>query len=113
MRVLVVEDEALVALDLAEMIEDLGHTVISTCSSAEAALEFLTTAEVDFAFLDYNLRHGTSEAVADRLLASKVSFVFLTGYRPNGLPVRFRECIILSKPMDFERIKSVIGTSLS
>ena len=111
MRVLVVEDEALVALDLAEMIEDLGHAVVSTCSSSDAALDFLGQSEVDFAVLDYNLRQGTSATIADRLMALRVPFAFLTGYRPTGLPERFRDCTILAKPISFEALKGLFSFS--
>ena len=109
MRVLLVEDEALVALDLAEMVEELGHTVVGMCSSADSALAFLERSDVDFAVLDYNLRQSTSAAIADRLTALRVPFAFLTGYRPSGLPERFRNGTILAKPVSFEAVKGLFA----
>ena len=111
MQVLIVEDEALVAMDLAETIEELGHTVAGICGSCDAALGFLAKREVDFAILDFNLGRGTSAAIADQLVAKEVPFVFLTGYRREALPERFHNCAILAKPMSREMIESVLFNS--
>ena len=115
MDVLIVEDEALVALDLSEMVESMGHTVIGPCISAAAALAAIDVCGVDFAVLDFNLRTGTSTPVADVLVSRSVRFVFLTGYRRDALPARFCEYPLLSKPVNvavLERTLSGVGRPL-
>jgi CheY-like chemotaxis protein len=113
MKVLVVEDEALVALDLADMIADLGHDVVGPFMSVEAALPLCRGDLVDFALVDFNLGRGTSERVADALDGAGVPFAFLTGYRPDALPQRFREVPILSKPLHLPGLVGMIEAAAS
>lgn len=100
MRVLVLEDEALVAMDLADVLRNLGETVVGPCLTVADALHLLDSTEVDFGILDFNLRHETSEALADTLLLRSIPFVFLTGYRRTGLPEKFADVPIFAKPFD-------------
>jgi len=78
--VLVVEDEALIAITLTEILHDLGCTVIGPANSAAAALQWLEQAPPDLAILDVNLAGASSAPVARALRARGVSFVYCTGY---------------------------------
>jgi DNA-binding NarL/FixJ family response regulator len=99
MKVLIVEDDALVALDLADVLVDLGHEVVGPCVSVEAALLTYQTTPIDFGLLDFNLGANTSAAVADTLSDGGTPFAFVTGYRRDALPDRFRGATVLAKPV--------------
>jgi DNA-binding NarL/FixJ family response regulator len=99
MKVLVVEDDALVALDLADVIRALGHEVVGPFPSAETAMSASRSDRVDYGLLDFNLGATTSAAVADTLLDRGTPFAFVTGYRPDVLPERFRRVTVLAKPV--------------
>jgi two-component SAPR family response regulator len=110
-NVLVVEDDALVALDLADMVADLGHDVVGPFTSVSAALPFCQSEHIDFAVIDFNLGRETSEKIADRLREQSILFVFLTGYRSSSLPDRFQDCCIVSKPVHSAKLQEAIETA--
>jgi CheY-like chemotaxis protein len=79
-RILVVEDEALIALWIAEILRGAGATVIGPAGSAAEAVALVGRESIDGAVLDYKMPDGTTEPVADLLAARGVPFVFATGY---------------------------------
>lgn len=111
MKVLVVEDDALVALDLAEMIAELGHEVVGPVMTVEAALSKCRSDPIAFAILDFNLGKETSAPIADELARQRVSFVFLTGYLKSALPDRFQATKVLPKPIHLAVLEEVIAAA--
>lgn len=111
MNVLVVEDEALVALDLADMLEDLGHQVVGPFMTSATALPACRFASVDFAVLDFNLGGQTSETLADALAERAIPFVFLTGYRQGSLPQGYRDFVVLQKPVHLPALRAAIDAA--
>ncbi len=99
-RILVVEDEALVAMLVEDALEDAGFGVIGPVRSVSQALEVLETEEPDAAVLDLNLAGENSVAVADALVARGIPFVVATGYGAAGLPAAHRQALVLPKPYD-------------
>jgi CheY-like chemotaxis protein len=101
-RLLVVEDEYLVATDLAEALADLGVEVIGPAGSVGEALEFVETAgaELDAAVLDINLRDERVFPVAEVLAARGVPFIFTTGYDAVAIPNAFVDIPRCEKPVD-------------
>jgi len=102
-KVLVLEDEVIVALDLAETIRGAGYEVIGPYYSEEKALDALENSEPAFALLDVNLGQGAdSLKVARRLDEIGSKFAFLTGYDASGLKIfnEFESAKLLSKPLD-------------
>jgi DNA-binding response OmpR family regulator len=97
-RILVAEDEYLPALELQEIIENWGGTVIGPVARLEQAMSLARTHELDGAILDVMLARDTSFPVADELIAKGVPVVFATGYDVSLLPERFRSMPKLSKP---------------
>ena len=98
-RVLVVEDEYLLARFLRELLEIWGATIFGPAATIEEALALLAQADrVDFAMLDVNLRGATAFAVADALRARGIPFIFTTGYTPSTIPERYRDAAVLRKP---------------
>src|SRR5262249_61987757 len=88
-RVLVVEDEYLVAMDMSAYLEAAGAHVVGPASNVSAALEALEHTELDGAVLDVNLRGEMAYPVADALVARGIPFVFTTGYDAHASPAHF------------------------
>src|SRR3712207_4398339 len=82
-RVLVVEDEAIIATDLADTFESAGADVVGPAASVREALALLADQQVDGALLDFNLADGEVTPVLELLLARGVPIVMYTG---RGLP---------------------------
>ena len=78
-RVLVVEDEALLAMDLADTLDTAGFEVVGPVGDVDDALALIETDSIDFAILDINLGPRTSEAIAQRLKTSGTPFIALSG----------------------------------
>ena len=99
-RVLIVEDETLVAMLLEDMLEDAGHSVAHYANSLSQALKLIETQpdSFDFAILDVNLNGEPIFPVAEALRACGKAFAFATGYGPAGLPDAWRDRPTLSKP---------------
>jgi CheY-like chemotaxis protein len=85
LRVLLVEDEIMVALLLEEMLAELGHTVVGPVARLEQALEMTQREPFDVAILDVNINGGEVYPVADALAARDIPFAFVTGYGGRGL----------------------------
>lgn len=97
--VLVLEDNAIILLDLEDMLQDLGVEEVIATSDAADALVTLENCDPDFAILDVDLGCETCIAVADRLAERSIRFVFVTGYG-DGLPLPERHARVpkLYKP---------------
>jgi CheY-like chemotaxis protein len=107
-RVLVVEDEYLVAMDVSAYLEAAGAHVVGPASSVHAALEALEGAELDGAILDLNLRGEMAYPVADALTARGIPFVFTTGYGARTVPARFADVKRCEKPTTPEAISRAL-----
>jgi PAS domain S-box-containing protein len=97
--ILVVEDEPLVAMEIADALNQAGFTVIGPVASNADAFAMLAQRSCDGAVLDVNLGHETSEPLALRLAADAVPFVTLTGYSPDQVPAAFQDAPLLTKPI--------------
>jgi DNA-binding response OmpR family regulator len=84
-RVLIVEDEILIAMDIADIVRDAGGEVIGPAMSAEEALKLIEQQDVTVALLDVQLNPGDSLPVARRLEAAGIPFVFHTGNQLDKL----------------------------
>jgi len=98
LRVLVVEDEGMVAIMLEEMLEDLGCEIAASVPSVARAEEAVRTSGVDLALLDVNLAGETTIDFARRLVRHPIPFVFSTGYGSAGVPADLRDRPVLMKP---------------
>ncbi|MBA3517003.1 MAG: response regulator [Rhizobiales bacterium] len=113
-RVLLVEDETLVAMLLEDMIADLGGTVIASASRVSRALEVVQDNGicVDLAVLDVNLGGEEAFPVAVALAKRGVPFAFSTGYGSSGLPESWRSRPTLQKPFTQDQVSSVLCLAL-
>ena len=113
-RVLVVEDETLVAMLLEDMIADLGGTIMGSASRVGRALEIVSdlTNGIDVAVLDVNLGGEEAFPVAEALAERGVPFAFSTGYGNAGLPAAWRGRPTLQKPFTHEQVRAVLRDAL-
>jgi PAS domain S-box-containing protein len=102
--VLVVEDEPIVALEIAQVLDAAGFDVAGPVGSTPAALQLLKHGGCDAAVLDINLGGETSEAVALELLRRGTPFVILSGYSRDQYPPAFRNAPALMKPLRPEHL---------
>ncbi|MFC7704665.1 response regulator [Plastorhodobacter daqingensis] len=87
LRLLYLEDEAIIALETVDTLHDLGFNHVDQVYTLEAADQAVATAQPDIALLDVNLSHGrTSFDLSERLLAAGVPVVMATGYSRANLP---------------------------
>lgn len=109
-QILVVEDDAFLAMSLAMDLEDAGFDVVGPFTSASQAVAGLATHHVDFGILDMNLGSETSETVAEALSAQNIPFVVATGYSDAQLTGPFAGASILSKPYQVEDLVAALPT---
>ena len=112
-RVLLVEDEALVAMMIQEFLNECGRAVIGPISTAVEALATAQQGDFDGAILDINLGDGMAYPVAEILAARGVPFVFLTGYEADTVDDRFSEVPILQKPIERQMLQRIFLPSVS
>lgn len=101
MRILLVEDNFLAGIDIAQRLTALGCEVIGPVATQEQAFEILNSevqAQPDAAILDYGIRGGTSMRIAEVLFSRDCPFVFVTGY--SELPENLVGVHRLQKPVD-------------
>jgi PAS domain S-box-containing protein len=104
-RVLLVEDEALVAMMIQECLAEFGYQVVGPiCTAAEAAAR-AKDGPLEAAVLDINLGDGAVYPIADMLAARGVPFVLVTGYDADSVDARFRKIPVLQKPIEREMLK--------
>jgi CheY-like chemotaxis protein len=98
LRVLVVEDETLVSMELVDALERADAFVVGPASCVEEALQLVRTRRVDAAILDVELQGEPIYPAADLMTAKGVPFVFTTGHDAEILPDRFAQIPISAKP---------------
>jgi CheY-like chemotaxis protein len=111
-RILLVEDEALVAMMIQDVLIESGHSVIGPVSRAAEALHAAKESDFDAAILDINLGDGMAYPVADILSARGVPFVFVTGYEADTVDDRFRTVPVLQKPIERQMLQRLFVPGL-
>ena len=108
-RILVVEDEALVALQLQEDLESDGHHVVGPARCLEQGISLALNEDIDAALVDVSLGRETSAPIADQLLARNIPFAFATGYADGSmLPEHLRAVPRLSKPYALAEVRRLV-----
>ena len=112
-RVLVVEDEAYVQLDIKHELRAQGITIVGPANSPEAALALIEREKIDAAIPDIKLGNENSMTVADALAERGICFMFLTGHSEAVLPPRHKERPFFTKPFPLpllaRKMKSLLG----
>ena len=96
--ILVVEDEALIAMDLQALLEEAGYRVLGPANSTAAAMALLANGDPDVALLDVNLGRSDVFGVANELASRKTKVIFLTGHTAQKLPYAHRHRPLVAKP---------------
>jgi CheY-like chemotaxis protein len=111
--VLIVEDDPIIAIDFEDTILSLGVQTVRSAGSVAAALDLIAARAPDFAFLDVGLAREKSFAVAEKLDALNIPFVFVTGYGADKVPQAFADRPRLPKPCSTEALLLVLQRFVS
>jgi DNA-binding NtrC family response regulator len=114
-RVLVVEDEAVTALDVGDAVEAAGGTVIGPTPSTRGALRLLndTTDGVDAAAIDFGLADGEATPLVEALMHADIPTVIYTGGPiPDELAARFPRLAVVRKPSEASAVTAALGAAL-
>jgi CheY-like chemotaxis protein len=105
-RVLLVEDEGLIAVMVADMLEDLGAEVVGPAASIAEGVALAETSGLWAAILDINIRGASVDPVAERLAARGIPFLFATGYGTQ--PPAWPHVPVIDKPYSIERLAALL-----
>jgi DNA-binding response OmpR family regulator len=111
-RVLLVEDEVMIAMLVEDMLEVLGHDLAAVATRLEEALALTRSEVFDLAILDLNLGSALTYPVADVLRDKGVPFIFATGYGSGGLKEAYADLPTLQKPFNQEALGHAITAAL-
>ena len=112
LRVLVIEDEGLVAFFIEDMLAEMGHEVGAVASRMQEALAHATRGRFDLAIVDVNLDGQPSYPIAEILMERGIPFVFATGYGSKGLDKKFVDIPVLAKPFVMADLQKLLPTLL-
>jgi DNA-binding NtrC family response regulator len=110
--ILLVEDEALIRMALAAMVEELGHRVVLEAGNIGDAGAYAMTGVFDLAILDINIGGYGIDPVADIVEKRGLPLFFITGYGTAHLPSLFRRRPVLEKPVSVDHLKATIDQLL-
>ena len=110
--VFLVEDEAVIRMMAADMLEELGYRVAAEAGEIAEALKLAQSTDYDFAILDVNVNGKVISPVADLIKARNRPFIFATGYGSSGLPEEYRDRPALQKPFQLETLARMIDSTL-
>lgn len=108
-RILIVEDEPMIAMTLEDMLSEAGCAVVGTATQVSDALQLIATGDVDGAVLDVNLGAEKIDLVADELARLGRPFIFTTGYGAPGIPHAHLGHGILQKPFRSEELATALA----
>ena len=112
-RILVVEDETLIAMTIEDALQDLGCVVVGPVAKLDAALLLARHEALDAAVLDVTIRGGDVFPVAEQLLARGVPFVLASGYGDWALPKELQNLPRLTKPFTAQDLEEQVRSLLA
>ena len=110
--VFLVEDEVMIRMMVADMLEELGYSVAAEAGDIDEAIRLAGSTEFDIAILDVNVNGKVISPVAEVIASRNRPFIFATGYGAQGLPEKFRDRPTLQKPFQMETLAQVLSTPL-
>ena len=114
LRVLVAEDEAIVAMLIEDMLKELGADVVGPVKTVDEAMGALRDDAIDVAMLDVNLRGGRAYAVASELHRRSIPFVFVSGYSHlSDCPPELGHVPHLNKPFRLEELVAALKGAMA
>jgi CheY-like chemotaxis protein len=112
-RILVVEDEPIVALSLQDTLEDLGFVVVGPAFRVASALVLARGEAIDAAILDVNMAGEDSYGIAEALRARGIPYLFATGYGRQGLEAGHEHVPVLQKPYREAQVSAGLAALLA
>jgi CheY-like chemotaxis protein len=112
-KVLIVEDETMIAIMLEDMLDELGYGVAGVAAKTPQALELIDAVQVDAAILDLNLAGQDSYDIAAALEERGIPFLFSTGYAALAVDERYRGRPFLQKPFRQEELQKALSGMLA
>ena len=113
LKVLLVEDEAGVALLIEDMLQECGCELVASVAQLNKACDAARMNGFDLAIVDVNLRGQSAIPVAHILQERGIPFVFSTGYGVTAAPPEFKEIPLLSKPFVIEDLRARMAAALA
>lgn len=111
-NVFLVEDEVMIRMMVADMLEELGFRVVAEAGEIGEAIRLVQSTDFDLAILDVNVNGKVISPVADLIKARNRPFIFATGYGSSGLPEDYRDRPALQKPFQLETLGKMIDSAL-
>lgn len=112
--VLVLDDEAIIAFDLGDVVETTGRQLIGPAITISDARMLVSQQKPDAALLDINVKNETSWDLARELLSAGCKIIFFSAdERPTDLDAAFENCRFLRKPASHDQIKAALDASLN
>ncbi|UCI16986.1 response regulator [Mesorhizobium sp. B2-1-8] len=112
-RILVADDEILIALDIVDILADAGAQVVGPCTTLAETLKFAQHEELSAATLDIRLGRETTEAVAAALADRGIPFIFYSGQAlPASIEARWPNCQVIGKPADQDALVNALKVLL-
>jgi CheY-like chemotaxis protein len=112
-KVLVVEDEMMIAMLIEDMLDEFGCKLVGPATSVPRALDLIGKEQVEIAVLDLNLDGQDTYAIADALQQKNVPFIFATGYGSTGLRQEYGNRPVLQKPFQAKDLENALAEALS
>ena len=110
--VFLVEDEVMIRMMVADMLEELGYSVAAEAGEIGEAVRLAQSTEFDLAILDVNVNGKVITPVAELIKARNRPFIFATGYGSSGLPEEYRDRPALQKPFQLETLAQMINAAM-
>lgn len=110
-RVLVVEDEPLIAMMLEDALRDYGYSVVGPVENLKSAIQLAATERIDTAVVDINIDGQIADAVADKLIERGIPFLFVSGYQ-RKLGLRYGAIPLLRKPFSIDDLHRAVENLL-
>jgi PAS domain S-box-containing protein len=108
-RILLVEDEILVAMMMRDILNDLGYAVVGPFSRLSEAVIAAVHDDIDAGIIDINLDGEFVYPVADVLVARRIPFVFVTGYGVESIDARFSDVPVIKKPVQRQALQQIFA----
>jgi DNA-binding response OmpR family regulator len=111
--VVLVEDEAMIRMMVADMLQELGYRVAGEAGRIEEAIGLVQRTDFDLAIIDVNLDGEPIFPVAEAIKARNRPFIFVTGYNTSDLPDEYRDRPSLQKPFRIETLGKLVEAALT
>lgn len=110
--ILLVEDEVMIRMMVADMLEELGYTIAGEAGDIDEGIRLVQAVDFDIAILDVNVNGKVITPVAEAVQMRGLPLVFATGYGAQGLPEKFLDRPTLQKPFQIETLARTIEAVL-